>query len=110
MAMTFDIAPIMVTRSPAPKSGRSAPAALARYTTDSNTPPVRPHSPTTSTGPTGVRDRVVHRSIARLDAEQPVHEAGEATPRVGVRERGLGEPVHLGHQSGSTASSSAPRF
>ncbi len=99
--MTFDIAPIIVARSPASKSGRSAPAALARSTTDSRTPPARPHSEATSTGPTGVRAiaSFIER-IARLDVEQPVHETGEPTPWVGVDEGGLGQLVDLGRPVG----------
>jgi hypothetical protein len=42
-----------VARSEAAKSGRSTPASLARCTTASRTPPARPHSPATSTEPTG---------------------------------------------------------
>jgi hypothetical protein len=41
-AMTFDIAPIMVARSAASKSGRSTPASLARFTTDSSTHTLNP--------------------------------------------------------------------
>jgi hypothetical protein len=45
-------------------------------------------------------DRFVHRAIAGLDDEQPVHEAGESAPWVGVGQRGLGQPIDLGSRFG----------